>query len=84
VNVDQWHIVFGGSWGSALSLVYAETHPQAVKSLILRGVWTARTAELEFSRGTNVSARIFPQNMSGLSTTCHDKIEQTRLRDTTG
>ncbi|CAF1026678.1 unnamed protein product [Adineta steineri] len=45
VNVDKW-IVFGGSWGSALSLAYAETHPERVKALILHGIFCCRRKEL--------------------------------------
>ncbi len=45
LNVDRW-LVFGGSWGSALALAYAETHPQAVSALVVRGIFTLRTAEL--------------------------------------
>ncbi|CAF1254933.1 unnamed protein product [Adineta steineri] len=45
VNVDKW-VVFGGSWGSTLSLAYAETHPGRVKALILRGIFCCRRKEL--------------------------------------
>ena len=45
LNVDRW-LVFGGSWGSALALAYAETHPQAVSALVVRGIFTLRRAEL--------------------------------------
>lgn len=44
-NVDKW-IVFGGSWGSTLSLAYAETHPDRVKALIVRGIFCCRRKEL--------------------------------------
>lgn len=44
-GVDKW-LVFGGSWGSALALAYAETHPDRVSELILRGVFTLRRSEL--------------------------------------
>lgn len=40
--------MFGGSWGSTLSLVYAETHPDRVKALILRGIFMLRRHELEW------------------------------------
>ncbi|GAA5949724.1 hypothetical protein JCM21900_003272 [Sporobolomyces salmonicolor] len=52
---DAWH-VFGGSWGSTLSLAYAQAYPERVKSLTLRGIFTLRRAELEFfyqGPGTN-------------------------------
>ena len=36
-GIEKWFMVFGGSWGSTLSLLYAETHPDCVQSLVLRG-----------------------------------------------
>jgi proline iminopeptidase len=45
--IDRWQ-VFGGSWGSTLALAYAETHPDRVSELILRGIFTLRRAELEW------------------------------------
>ncbi|MCP4591997.1 MAG: prolyl aminopeptidase [bacterium] len=38
-------LVFGGSWGSTLALAYAEAHPEHVRGMILRGVFTASKAE---------------------------------------
>ena len=46
LNIDAWHVVFGGSWGSTLSLAYAETHPDRVRSLVLRGIFLLRRKEL--------------------------------------
>jgi len=45
LGVERW-LVFGGSWGSTLALAYAQTHPQAVSALIVRGIFTVRRAEL--------------------------------------
>jgi proline iminopeptidase len=45
LGVDRWQ-VFGGSWGSALALAYAQTHPERVTELVLRGVFTLRPFEL--------------------------------------
>src|ERR1700678_1013375 len=45
IGAEQW-LVFGGSWGSTLALAYAETHPERVSRLILRGIFTLRRAEL--------------------------------------
>ncbi|MBL7235845.1 MAG: prolyl aminopeptidase [Komagataeibacter hansenii] len=39
-------MVFGGSWGSTLALAYAQTHPDRVSALVLRGIFTLRRAEL--------------------------------------
>ncbi|KAF7312386.1 Proline iminopeptidase [Mycena indigotica] len=41
LGIQKWH-VFGGSWGSTLSLAYAQSHPDRVRSLILRGIFTLR------------------------------------------
>ena len=46
-GVDSW-LVFGGSWGSALALAYAEAHPEAVSELVLRGIFTLRRSELDW------------------------------------
>jgi len=47
LGIDKWH-VFGGSWGSTLSLAYAQSHPDRVLSMVLRGIFTLRKAELNF------------------------------------
>ena len=46
-RIERWQ-VFGGSWGSALALAYAESHPQRVSELVLRGIFTLRRSELDF------------------------------------
>ena len=46
-GVDAW-LVFGGSWGSALALAYAEAHPERVTELVLRGIFTLRRSELDW------------------------------------
>jgi proline iminopeptidase len=45
LGIDRWQ-VFGGSWGSTLALSYAETHPERVTELVLRGIFTLRRSEL--------------------------------------
>lgn len=47
LGVDRWH-VFGGSWGSTLSLAYAETHPGRTKTLCLRGIFLCRKKEIDW------------------------------------
>lgn len=44
-GIERWY-VFGGSWGSTLSLAYAETHPERAAGLILRGIFLTRRKEL--------------------------------------
>ena len=46
-GIDSW-LVFGGSWGSALALAYAQTHPERVTELVLRGIFTLRRSELDW------------------------------------
>ena len=45
--IDAWQ-VFGGSWGSTLSLSYAQTHPSRVTELVLRGIFTLRKTEIDW------------------------------------
>ena len=47
LSIEHWH-VFGGSWGSTLSLTYAITHPKKVLSLVLRGVFLVRKKEINW------------------------------------
>lgn len=49
-QIDRW-IVFGGSWGATLSLVYAQTHPEYTAALVLRGVFLMTQPELEWFYG---------------------------------
>ncbi len=54
----EW-LVFGGSWGSTLALAYAETHPERVSELVVRGIYTLTRAELEWYYQFGVS-EMFP------------------------
>jgi proline iminopeptidase len=47
LGIERW-LLFGGSWGSTLSLVYAETHPERVAGLILRGIFLCRPDEIRW------------------------------------
>ena len=47
LGIDRW-VVFGGSWGSTLGLVYAETHPEKVLGLILRGIFLCRSRDIQW------------------------------------
>jgi len=47
LGIDRWQ-VFGGSWGSTLALAYAQTHPDKVSELVLRGIFMLRRWELEW------------------------------------
>jgi proline iminopeptidase len=47
LNIEKW-VVFGGSWGSTLSLAYAETHPDRTVALVLRGIFLCRPKEIKW------------------------------------
>lgn len=49
-QIDRW-VVFGGSWGATLSLLYAQSHPDRAAYLALRGVFTMTKAELKWFYG---------------------------------
>jgi proline iminopeptidase len=64
LRVERW-VLFGGSWGSTLALVYAQAHPQRVLGLVLRGVFLATPPEIEwFVEGMR---RIFPEAWRGFA-----------------
>jgi proline iminopeptidase len=58
LRIDRW-VVFGGSWGSTLGLVYAETHPERVQGLILRGIFLCTPREIDWFYQDGAS-RLFP------------------------
>lgn len=58
LGIPRW-LVFGGSWGSTLSLLYAEAHPERVTELVLRGIFLLRPAEIAWFYQEGASA-IFP------------------------
>jgi proline iminopeptidase len=60
LGVDRW-LVFGGSWGSTLSLAYAQAHPSSVSELVLRGIFLLRRKELDwfYQKGASM---LFPEH----------------------
>ena len=58
LGVDRW-ILFGGSWGSTLSLVYAQSHPDRVLGLVLRGIFLCRPRDIHWFYQEGAS-RVFP------------------------
>ncbi|ARE40655.1 Proline iminopeptidase [Rhodovulum sp. P5] len=50
LGIDRW-VLFGGSWGATLALVYAQTHPDHVAYMVLRGVFLMTQAELDWFYG---------------------------------
>ena len=58
LQIDKW-VVFGGSWGSTLSLAYSQKHPLSCKALILRGIFLVRKKEIDWFYQSGAS-NIFP------------------------
>ena len=64
LGIERW-LLFGGSWGSTLALVYAQAHPERVLGLVLRGVFLATRAEIDwFIDGMR---RIYPEAWRGFT-----------------
>ena len=59
LSIDDW-IVFGGSWGATLALIYAESHADRVRNLVLRGVFLMTKAELDWFYGGG-AGRFWPE-----------------------
>jgi proline iminopeptidase len=56
--IERWQI-FGGSWGASLALAYAQTHPERVTEMVLRGIFLLRKWEIDWFYQSGASA-IFP------------------------
>ena len=61
-GIEKW-IVFGGSWGATLSLLYAQSHPDRAVHLVLRGVFLMTQAELDWFYGGG-AGQFFPEQWS--------------------
>ena len=60
LHIDQW-MLFGGGWGSMLSLAYAETYPDNVLAMVLRGVFLGRQEDIDWVYQDGAS-RFFPDH----------------------
>ncbi|MFD2114033.1 prolyl aminopeptidase [Thiorhodococcus fuscus] len=65
LGIDRW-VLFGGSWGATLAVVYAQTHPERLSALVLRGVFLARRRDLAWFFGESGAARFFPDDWQSL------------------
>ncbi|MBW2507806.1 MAG: prolyl aminopeptidase [Deltaproteobacteria bacterium] len=60
LGIETWQL-FGGSWGSTLSLAYAQRHPERVTEMVLRGIFLLRQREIDWYYQEGAS-RIFPES----------------------
>lgn len=58
LGIEQW-VLFGGSWGSTLALVYAQAHPERVLGMILRGIFLCRDQDVQWFYQQGAS-HVFP------------------------
>lgn len=59
LGIERW-VVFGGSWGATLALIYGITHPMRCHHLVLRGVFTMTRRELDWFYGGG-AAQFWPE-----------------------
>ncbi|MFZ2168460.1 MAG: prolyl aminopeptidase [Methylococcaceae bacterium] len=64
LQIEQW-LVFGGSWGAALALLYAQQHPARVNGLIIRAVFLVRQQDLDWF-AKDGAGRIYPEQWQRL------------------
>lgn len=60
LGIKRW-LVFGGSWGATLALLFAQGYPDHVAGLILRGTFLARASDLEWFFGESGVRKIYPE-----------------------
>jgi proline iminopeptidase len=56
LGIKRWDVVLGGSWGTTLAIAYAQSFPESVRALILRGVCLLRTSEVDWLFSSNGGA----------------------------
>lgn len=71
LNITKW-LVFGGSWGGALALLYAQQHYQYVSGLIIRAVFLARQQDVDWFAESG-AGRIYPEQWQQLADTLPNK-----------
>ena len=64
-DMEQW-MLFGGSWGATLALLYAQAHPARVSALVLRGTFLARRRDLDWYAGEGGVRQIYPDTWEHL------------------
>jgi proline iminopeptidase len=66
LGIEAW-VVFGGSWGATLALLYAQTHPSRVRALVLRGTFLARARDVDWFFGDG-ARRLYPAEWDRFAT----------------
>ncbi|WP_422132697.1 prolyl aminopeptidase [Endozoicomonas sp. ALD040] len=61
LGIEKW-LLFGGSWGSTLSLLYAQAHPKRVMAMVLRGIFLSRQKDFDWLYTKQGAGRVFPDH----------------------
>ncbi len=78
LNIKRW-LLFGGSWGSALTLLYAQQHAEKVAGMVIRGVFLARQQDLDwFVKGG--AGRIYPEKWQQLISSIPERSDDDWVR----
>jgi proline iminopeptidase len=78
LGITRW-ILFGGSWGSTLALVYAQAYPSNVLAMILRGIFLCREEDLNWFYRPGGANRIFPDGWEDFTSLLSDKEKENIL-----
>lgn len=78
LNIQRW-LLFGGSWGATLALLYAAQHPERVAAMVLRGTFLARREDLDWYLGGGVN-RIYPERWADLLAVIPDADQHDLIR----
>jgi proline iminopeptidase len=76
LTIDGKILLFGGSWGSTLALAYAETHPERVSGMVIRGVHTGEKDEVENGFAGKTMRRFFPEAVARLEAALPPHLEE--------
>lgn len=80
-GIDKW-VVFGGSWGSTLALLYAEAHPERVLALLLRGIFLVGKDDIDaFTRDDSPAALLHGREWSEFKRTLAELVASAGLQD---
>lgn len=86
MGIERW-MIFGGSWGSTLALLYAEAYPERVSALIVRGIFLGRPKDIDWFYQEGAS-RIYPdywqQFIEPIPKVQHDNLLQAYHAQLTG
>lgn len=78
LNIDKW-VILGGSWGSTLALLYAESFPQRVHALVLRGIFLGREQDtIAFLHEDCTAARLHPEDWTKFETGIAQLLKRSR------